>query len=628
MIGIKLGNRYELLQKIGEGGMAVVYKAKDHVLNRFVAIKILKSEFNKDDEFVAKFKREASASASLSHNNIVHVFDIGRENSVNYIVMEYIYGKTLKELIREKIRLSSDEAIDIAIQIASALICAHENNIVHRDIKPQNILVTKDGVVKVTDFGIAKASSNATISNTGKVLGSAHYFSPEQAKGSVVDARTDLYSLGIVLYEMITGSVPYDAESPVSVAIMHIQQEVIPPKMLASDMLNNLNDLILKAIEKDKNKRYQSSSEILLDLERIKKDPEYKISKSNNENEFTRVMMPVNGIPSKTSLKDTAIDEDEVDDEEKPKLSKLKKTILIGVMLVFISVVGWALGMVIASLNSSSNTEIRIPTIVGLSTSDAKKAIEDKGLIYVVVGYVSSEKDKDIVVTCNPTEGTSVVKKSEVRVYLSSGIQTTSVPDCTNMTLDNAKDIITNSKFIVGTITHAYSDTIAKDNVISQSPTANNSASSGDKIDLVVSDGPEQQLITVPDLTGKTVNQAKAILENQGLKAGTITAVDNTSDESQDGLIWLQSPVSGTVPSGSSVDFSYYVYKIKVPNYVNGTVVSAKASAASLGLRITFVDGSGNTITPGDSATILSQDSAMNSTVTKGSTIKLTVATQ
>ncbi len=291
MIGTKLGNRYELLEKVGEGGMATVYKAKCHYLNRFVAIKILKEQFCSDKEFVEKFKREATSVASLSDNNIVNIYDVGSENNIHYIVMEYVDGKTLKELIVEKGRIDPKETVRISKQIASALVCAHRNNIIHRDIKPHNILVTKEGIVKVTDFGIAKASNSATITNSSKVMGSAHYFSPEQAKGSFVDSRTDIYSLGIVMYEMLVGKVPFDGESPVSVAVKHIQNEVVAPKEIDDKIPESLNSLVLKCLEKNPVKRYQTIKNLEEDLARIENNENILNGSSNiSENDVTRVM--------------------------------------------------------------------------------------------------------------------------------------------------------------------------------------------------------------------------------------------------------------------------------------------------------------------------------------------------
>lgn len=250
MIGTVLSNRYKLEEEIGVGGTAVVYKAKDILLNRNVAVKVLKGEFSDDEDFVSKFKREATSAASISDTNIVNIYDVGTEGKINYIVMEYIDGKTLKEVIKEQGKIGPKALVGVAIQISKALDCAHRNNIIHRDIKPHNIMVTKEGLVKVTDFGIAKASNSVTITSTNKVLGSAHYLSPEQAQGKQVDCRTDIYSFGIVLYEMATGKVPHDADTPVSVALKHIQEPVDPPRNLNGSIPNSLNNLILKCLEK------------------------------------------------------------------------------------------------------------------------------------------------------------------------------------------------------------------------------------------------------------------------------------------------------------------------------------------------------------------------------------------
>ena len=268
MIGEVLGNRYELMEKIGEGGMAIVYKARDNKLSRLVAVKILKKEFANNKDISDKFKKEATAVANFSDANIVNVLDVGHEEEGNmdYFVMEYVSGKTLKELIVENGKLNYTVAISIAIQIAKALECAHKNNIIHRDVKPQNILVTESGVVKVTDFGIAKSSTSATITNTTTIMGSAHYLSPEQAKGTFIDLRSDIYSLGIVLYEMVTGVLPFDGESPVTIALKHIQSEPIEPKKYNSSIPDSLNNLIMKSISKETINRYQNCRELINDL--------------------------------------------------------------------------------------------------------------------------------------------------------------------------------------------------------------------------------------------------------------------------------------------------------------------------------------------------------------------------
>ena len=293
MIGTLLLNRYELLEKIGEGGMGVVYKAKCHLLNRFVAVKILKAELSNDEDFIIRFKREATSIAKLSHPNIVNIHDVGSENNINFIIMEYINGKTLKQVIKEKRKLSSQDTLDIVLQVAKALDCAHSNNIIHRDIKPDNIMITKDMIVKIMDFGIAKVMDSRTITISKKVMGTVHYFSPEQAKGNVVDFRTDIYSLGIVMYEMVTGQVPYNAESSITIAMMHIQEPATPPQKIITDIPDNINQVVLRAMEKEPMKRYQTANEMAKILMAIKEDPNYKIGINNDIVNGTKIMETV-----------------------------------------------------------------------------------------------------------------------------------------------------------------------------------------------------------------------------------------------------------------------------------------------------------------------------------------------
>ena len=290
LIGKMLNNRYEILEKIGNGGMATVYKAKCHVLNRYVAIKILRDEFTTDSEFIKRFKTEAQAAASLTHPNIVSIYDVCNEDNLYYIVMELIQGKTLKDIITEDGILSWKWSVNIAIQIASALETAHKHNIIHRDIKPHTIIITEDGMAKVTDFGIAKAVSNSTITAFGTTIGSVHYFSPEHARGGFTDEKSDIYSLGIVLYEMLTGKVPFDADTPVSVALKQVQEEAIEPIKYNSRIPVSVNKIILKAMQKDPNLRYQNATEMLEDLSRALKTPDedFVVIRNNSMNSPTQ----------------------------------------------------------------------------------------------------------------------------------------------------------------------------------------------------------------------------------------------------------------------------------------------------------------------------------------------------
>lgn len=554
MVGTLLNKRYEILEKIGEGGMAKVYKAKDHLLNRFIAVKVLKDEYTKNAEFVEKFKAEAAAAGSISHSNIVNIYDVGSQDNINYIIMEFVHGRTLKELIIQNGKLDYNRALDFGIQIVKALECAHKNNIIHRDIKPQNILVTEDGFVKVTDFGIAKATNSVTITNTNKVIGSAHYFSPEQAKGSYVDARTDIYSIGVVIYEMVTGRVPYDAESPVSVALKHLQEPVVPPKYLNNNIPEGLNNLILKAMEKDPIGRYQNIKDMLLDLQRIKNNSNYKVEFNNTEDEYTKIMSPVNEIA-----------EDENEDEYgSKKISKKKLAFILIPLAVFVIAAGVFAGYYLSkkpgSLNPISSSDTTVPSIIGKSVADAKEAVKANHLVFTVVSTEKSDKPEGTIFACFPDEGTPVKVNSEVRVYVSAGTSAGKIPDLTNIDIASATDIINNNGFMLGKVDHKFSDTIPKDSIITQIPDADTSADKGTKIDVVVSNGPEIKYTIVPDLKNVTLDEAKTLLNNSNLKMGSQIVIP-TDNKDLDGKVANQTPTAKSqVKEGTPVDISYYVY--------------------------------------------------------------------
>ncbi|HEY8890554.1 MAG TPA: Stk1 family PASTA domain-containing Ser/Thr kinase [Clostridium sp.] len=461
MIGRLLLNRYELLEKIGEGGMGTVYKAKCHLLNRFVAVKILKAELSNDEEFVSRFKREAISVAKMAHPNIVNVHDVGEENHVNFIVLEYINGKTLKQVIKENGRLSSEKTIDIVFQISKGLEAAHKNNIIHRDIKPDNIMITDDGTVKVMDFGIAKVLDSRTVTKLNNVMGTAHYFSPEQAKGSIVDCRTDIYSLGIVMYEMVTGRVPYNAESAITIAMMHIQELPIPPKEIIKDIPENVNQVILKAMQKEPNKRYQTAKEMAEKLREIKEESKVKVINdlddgtkimgaaiaSDIKNDYTTVMSEAAGVENTTAKKD----------KEgflgKKRLSTNKKAMIVIASIILV---------IIAS-------------VLGKFIS---KGMSDK--------------------TSIPVVKTIVPKAVEMKV----------VPPLIGSTQDIAEQIIVNDGFLLGNISNDYSDNIAKGLVISQSPAGNTSYEKDGKIDLVISLGKKAVQVMQPQVKmGKEKNK-------------------------------------------------------------------------------------------------------------------------
>ncbi len=618
MIGTILGSRYELLEKIGEGGMAIVYKAKCHLLNRYVAVKILKEEYSTNIEFMEKFKREAASAASLSANNIVNIYDVGSERDINYIVMEYIKGKTLKQVIIENGGMNYNQAIDYGMQIAKALECAHKNNIIHRDIKPHNILVTEDGIIKVTDFGIAKASSSVTITNTSTVMGSAHYFSPEQAKASFVDFRTDIYSFGIVLYEMVTGRVPYDAESPVSVALKHIQEPVVPPKHINDNIPENLNKLILKAIEKEPIKRYQTAKDMLLDLQRIQNNSSYNIPVNSMENEYTRIMEPVNV---------SDYEKEQAGKSTKNKINKKNKTkIIVSVVVILVIVLGSVAGGIFKRLldnnEEGATGKILVPKIIGLDVMMAERLVIEQGLSFTEARKENSDEPKGTVIACYPEEETEVQPNTEVRVTVSNGPESFNVPDVIRLDRISARAIIENNGLVLGDVTEEFSDSTPNGLVISQDPRGGSSVQKGDRVNLVISKGVEVKLTRVPNLNEMSINEAQRVLQSLNLKLGDKKEII-TNDKAQDGKIFNQSIAANTeVREGNTVGVSYYKYKEPevekrdVPSFIGITVKAAKDLAAEFDITIR--------VTGNDEDIIDSQDKAPGTMINVGDTVTLT----
>ncbi|MDF2502745.1 Stk1 family PASTA domain-containing Ser/Thr kinase [Clostridium sp.] len=586
MLGITLNNRYELLEKIGEGGTAIVYKAKCHLLNRFVAVKVLKDELSTDKDFVEKFKREASAAASLSNNNIVNIYDVGTEGNINYIVQEYIKGKTLKEVITEEGKLNWKKAINISRQIASALDCAHKNNIVHRDIKPHNILVTEDGIVKVADFGIAKASDSVTITNSNKIMGSAHYLSPEQAKGIVVDGRTDIYSLGIVIYEMLTGKVPYDAESPVSVALKHIQDPVVPPAEVNPNIPSSLNKLVLKCMEKNPVSRYQNAKELIQDLDKISNNSTMDFANQVLKDDYTMVMDPINDTAQFTPLgnvgnvndKKLINDEDKYDnnskedeESEEENLSQDKKisspskkkkgiiiSTLIAVVVIAVIAIGYSIGAARASLSQNAKTE-KVPNVIGMKQDDAKKLIEGQGFKYTVAGTEKNDKPKGTVLECFPNAGEAIAKGGSIRVTISSGPDQSVVPDLMGLDLNKAKEVIENAGYTLGDVSKEYSDNYPYNTVINVNPDVGSTLDKGSAISIVISRGPRIKQSTVTPVIGLSQDAAVKALSNIGLSANVVTRI--TNDSNQNNIVADQDPAAGTkLNQGATVTITVYKY--------------------------------------------------------------------
>ncbi|EJT5929908.1 Stk1 family PASTA domain-containing Ser/Thr kinase [Clostridium perfringens] len=622
MIGKILGNRYELLQCVGEGGMSFVYKARCRKLNRFVAVKILKDEFKNNEEIVRRFKKEATAIANLSNPNVVNVLDVGTQDDINYIVMEYVEGKTLKDIIKEKGALPYEVAISIGIKVAKALECAHKSGIIHRDVKPQNILVTEEGVVKVTDFGIAKSMDSSTIAHTNSVMGSAHYFSPEQAKGTYTDYRTDLYSLGIVLYEMVTGVVPFNGDSPVTVAVKHIQEKAIPPKNINQNIPNSLNDLIMKAMEKDPVNRYQTAKEIIGDLEKIKKDPNVTISSKSAEDEdqFTRVMSPVvvpntetnNSEPDEDDEDNDEYYEDDEDDEDedeeenniqtKPQKAinkkKKKSPILIIIATILVVALGITLGFLGMKKFMEGGKDVKIPNVVGEKVEDAKSKLEGLGLKVLEVTE-ESDQEKGIVLKVDPNVDSTVKSGSEVKLTVSGGEGQIKVPNFAEMNLDSVKRTLKSLGLELGTVDEEYSDSVPRGEVISQSPNANESVDKGSKVNVTISKGKEIKTTTlnIPDVSGKSVDEAKSILSNAGVGVNPVKG-EAAKSEGEAGKVYSQSQSGSlTIKQGEKVTITinyhgdYVKPEKSVPGVTGKSVDEAKSELTNAGFKVNAVKG-------------------------------------
>jgi serine/threonine-protein kinase len=541
LLGRILGERYELIEKIGSGGMAIVYKAKCHLLKRHVAVKILRPELVEDESFVARFKRESLAAASLSHPNIVNIYDVGEENGVYYIVMEYVNGKTLKEYIREKERLEWEEAVRIAAQICSALKHAHKNGIVHRDIKPQNILISEDGTVKVADFGIARAVSSATVTIAGaNVMGSVHYFSPEQARGGYVDEKSDIYSLGIVLYEMVTGNVPFEGDTAISVALKHIQERVKPPWELNPSIPKSLNDVIEKATEKDQAGRYQTAGEMLRDLQRVLRDPEGNFVVRNIDSDLpTQVMEPVkpNANPGERPSRE--------------KRSVWLKLILFIIPMILLFILMSFLGRQIYN-NHFVSEDVEVPGLIGLYEEEANRVLEEKNLALNVLERKHSNQEEGRIIYQDPAEGMKIKPYSVVKVIVSLGPQTVVVPNVVGYSQREAEITIENAGLRLGQ--HEYIDSdLPKGTVVRQSIEPDTEVVDGTEIVLVISKGPKIELVQVGEYIGLKEDIARQLIDNDNLNVGKVTKEYN--DEYNEGLVFKQSPNHGdTVEKGTKID--------------------------------------------------------------------------
>ena len=541
-----LGNRYEIIEKVGNGGMATVYKATDLVLKRYVAVKVLRDEFTTDEEFIKRFETEAQSAARLVHANIVSIFDVGVDNGIYYIVMELIQGKTLKEIIvEERGPLPWKWSVNVAIQIASALEMAHRNNIIHRDIKPHNIIITEDGVAKVTDFGIAKAVSNSTITAFGTTIGSVHYFSPEHARGGYTDAKSDIYSLGVVMYEMVTGKVPFDADTPVSVALKHMQEDPVPPIELNPHLPEAVNKIILKALKKDPMLRYQTATELLQDLKMALKNPSGDFVDETDYDPTAKTQ--------KISTQDVEnMQKNSRKKEDNKFVAFIKEhkvfSVFIGLILLFFI----AFGGTMLVLKVTNPKEVEVPNVVGSTREEAQQKIEGAKLKFEVSSEeYSADTEENHVISQDPAylESYNKVKEgSTVKVVISKGTEKTKVPNVKGKEKDEAVQLIEDAK-LKAEVVEETSKTVKEGYVISQETDANTEVNAGDTLKIHVSTGTEKA--TVPGVVGKSQDEAKKDLQDLGFVV-TVTNAEDSSKEN--GTVLKQSLDEGqSVEKGSAI---------------------------------------------------------------------------
>ena len=625
-IGMIIGDRYEILEKIGTGGMSDVYKAKDHKLNRLVAVKVLKQEFSENANFVSKFRIEAQAAAGLAHPNIVNVYDVGEENGIYYIVMELVEGITLKKYIEKKARLSVKEAVSIAIQVSMGIEAAHNNHIIHRDIKPQNIIISKEGKVKVTDFGIAKAATSNTI--TSNVMGSVHYTSPEQARGGYSDEKSDIYSLGITMFEMLTGRVPFNGETTVAIAIKHIQEEMPSPREYISEIPVSVEQIVFKCCQKSPDRRYQSMGELIVDLKQSLMTPDEDFVKVINpdedgstkmisDNDMERIkkqskhrdsMEEAMHLRKESDVKKSAKkryiieeeddeeeeeeeyyeseyeyyeddeddeeEDDEEDDDYDPKMERLTTTlaviaaILVGCIVLFL--VGNAFGLFEFDLfgrgteqteeQEEEKEQVEMIEVVGKNVDDVKVQLLNLGLTPEIEYEESTQYESGIVMKASVNgksvaAGTMITEGDNVVLTVSAGSEGVEIPDVVGMSEAEAVATLSKEGFTVNK-TSGYDAYIKEGNIITQSPSAGSKAPSGTAITIRISMGEENAKVAVPDLMGKSEEEATIMLLEAKLDMGVVTEVNHENPDLS-GLVCYQSySVGSYVEEGTKVDIS------------------------------------------------------------------------
>ena len=537
MVGMILGNRYELIKEIGSGGMANVYLARCRMLNRYVAVKVLKTEFANDKEFLSRFNKEAQAAAAINSSNIVNVYDVGHEGDTHYIVMEYVEGQTLKEYIEKNGMLSWQQTVDYAVQICTALDRAHKHGIVHRDIKPQNIILTNDGVLKVTDFGIARASTNETVNMGESTMGSVHYFSPEQARGSYTDEKSDIYSLGVVMYELITGKLPFNGDTPIAIAIKHIQEKPVSPKEYNVSVPLAVESIILKAMSKEQNLRYQSAEDMLVDLLASKRNPEIvpeepkdtpttdtiKITPVDKEtlniNEVEEKVQQISVSRRKTTPSKKKKTKNKTEDE-----GSVKKAVALAVVSAF-AILG-IFAVLALSLLGSCGREITVPELEGKLYEEVVEKYKGEDFVITIEQYVENSKyEAGYIVSQSPAGGRTTKNLKEIKVKVVKDSESFIMSDFENKTVDEMKKALADEiKMYKITFDEVEEDNpdIEKDKITRTYPPAGSKIEKGTKITVYISKGG----VKVPDLLGARLKDAVEILSKEGLSLGNITPSD------------------------------------------------------------------------------------------------------
>ena len=643
-VGTYLADRYEIVSKIGAGGMSDVYKAKDHVLGRFVAIKVLRTEFSEDRTFVAKFRTEAQSAAGLEHPNIVNIYDVGSEEGLYFIVMEYVEGITLKTYIEKKGQLSFKESVSIAIQVARGIEAAHNKQITHRDIKPQNIIISTEGKVKVTDFGIARAASSNTISSD--VMGSVHYSSPEQARNGFVDGRSDIYSLGIVMYEMVTGRVPFDGDTTVAVAIQHLQEEITPPSTYAPNLPISLEKIILKCTQKNPDRRYQTIEDLLADLRKslVKPNEDFVVIAPLVDNGKTKVISqdeikqikeqraveaPTEPVQTETippyDEEPETEDEDDIEDDAEesglnPKLDKAMTIMGIVALAVIVTVIIYLIVGAMKLINPGKSNEsqttqtetqtesqtdsqdtekmIVVENVCGQTKEEAQQTLEAQGLYMFEAAQQKSDQPAGTILEQDPAGGSQVLEGSTVNVIVAgdqnvdytddnkdSETEKVVVPSVKGYLEKDAVNALNNAGLKV-VKNYQYSDSVDAGKVISQTPAGGSSVDSGTTVTIVVSQG--QKSVNVSSVLGDTKDKASNKLTGAGLKVAVKEAY---SDSVEAGKVISQSIASGkTVPAGTTVTITVSLGPEQV-SYSFSKTYAAPEGAVSASYSLTGSDG-------------------------------------